>query len=153
MTCVIGVDPGLTGALALLDSYGQLLDVHDMPVMGKGVSARGVADIIRDFQTDIREVVCVIEDVHSMPKQGVASSFGFGRSKGVVEGAAAAAGLRIIYVTPALWKRQMKVTAKKGSSRDLATDRWPKFADQFKRVKDDGRAEAALIGLWQVQHG
>lgn len=153
MSFIIGVDPGLNGAFALLDSYGELLRVEDMPVMGGTVSAHSVADLLFDWSIDNVDTTCVIEDVHSMPKQGVASSFGFGRSKGVVEGAAAAEHMRIVYVSPAKWKRDMKVTKLKGSSRNLAINRWPKHRDLFKRVKDDGRAEAALIGLWQVQHG
>lgn len=155
MTMYVGIDPGLKGALALLDSYGELLEVADMPVMGKrGVSAKGVADILFDWTTGTTdEIACGIEDVYSRPGQGVSSVFSFGRSKGVVEAAAAASGMRLVYVHPQTWKRQMKVTKHKGSSRNLATERWPSSADLFKRIKDDGRAEAALIGLWVMVHG
>lgn len=152
MSLIIGVDPGLKGALALIDSYGRLLEVEDMPVMGKGVSVYSLCDILNDWSTSSSpgsDVTCVIENVHSMPGQGVATSFSFGRSKGVVEAAAAAFNMRLVYVSPAKWKRDMKVTKNKGSSRDLASDRWPSKRPLFKRVMDDGRAEAALIALWQ----
>lgn len=157
MSLTIGVDPGLSGAFALLDSYGELLDVDDMPVVGKHVSVPLVVDIFETWCDDpivgSEPVICVIEDVHSMPKQGVASSFSFGRSKGVIEGVAAMSDCRMVYVTPAKWKRAMGLTKDKGAARLMAMERWPKHREKFKRVKDDGRAEAALIALWQVQHG
>lgn len=153
MSLVIGIDPGVKGALALLDSYGELLQVEDMPVINKKVSAKGVADVLGEWKVMMPDTIaCVIEDVYSRPGQGVRSMFSFGRSKGVVEGAAATVG-RLVYVTPTTWKRDMKVTNDKGRSRELATERWPNQSHLFKRVMDDGRAEAALIGLWHTIYG
>ena len=43
------------------------------------------------------------------------------------------------------WKKAMGVTADKRSSRDVAARRWPTEAHRFARVRDDGRAEAALL--------
>jgi crossover junction endodeoxyribonuclease RuvC len=97
--------------------------------------------------------VCVIEDVHSMPKQGVASSFKFGRGKGVVEGFFAGAGLPLRYVSPSKWKRDLGLTSDKGESRQRALELWPEHGSKFCRAKDEGRAEAALIGYWWVKHG
>lgn len=149
MTIVIGVDPGLFGAIALVDSYGVLLDVEDMPVLNGNVSVQLLHDI--DDWTHCSPVV--IEDVHSMPKQGVASSFKFGRSKGVIEGYFAALGMPLRYVAPSVWKRDLKLSRDKGASRQRAVELWPSKAGLFKRVKDDGRAEAALIAWWWVHHG
>ena len=144
----IGVDPGLSGAIALVRD-GELVVVHDMPVLGGQVSAQLLADLEDWSATDLGTVV--IEDVHAMPKQGVSSSFGFGRSKGVVEGVFAGARRPLTYVSPATWKRDLRLTKDKGSSRRRAVELWPGKADLFKRVKDDGRAEAALIAWWFVQ--
>lgn len=153
MSLVIGVDPGKTGALALLDSYGELIAVNDMPLLGKHVSATLLVDIMRDYMFNQDDVVCVIENVSSSPQMGVTSAFSFGRSKGVVEAAAAALGMRLVYVTPAKWKADMRLNKDKGVARNAAIQRWPRFSQHFKRVKDDGRAEAALIGLWWINHG
>jgi hypothetical protein len=72
----------------------------------------------------------------------------------VVEGIATMADCRVEYVTPAKWKRDMKLGKDKGEARDMAMRRWPNHRDKFKRVKDDGRAEAALIALWgRMNHG
>lgn len=150
MSITIGVDPGMSGAIALVDSYGVLVEVHDMPVVGGLVSAHGIINLVDDWD------VCgkvVIEDVHSMPKQGVASSFGFGRSKGVVEGVFAGLDISTSYVAPATWKRKLGLSADKGTCRRRAIELWPHHAKAFARVKDDGRAEAALIAYWWLQHG
>jgi crossover junction endodeoxyribonuclease RuvC len=153
MSITIGVDPGLTGAFALVDSYGGLIDAYDMPTLNKDVSAQLVAELEDWNQLSLESAVVVIEDVHSMPKQGVASSFKFGRSKGVVEGVFAGAGLSLRYVAPSTWKRDLKLSKNKGASRQLAVELWPSKTSLFTRAKDDGRAEAALIAYWYQQHG
>lgn len=155
MSLTIGVDPGKDGAFALLDSYGELVEVADMPVVGKWVSSVMVAEIIGDWisDRDIEYPVLCLEDVYSSPQQGVTSAFSFGRSKGLIEGVASASDCRLVTVTPAKWKREMGLTKDKNAAREMAMNQWPSKRDLFKRVKDDGRAEAALIGLWQVRHG
>lgn len=154
MTIAIGVDPGISGAIALLDEHGALIEVRDMPVVGGLVSAHGIVDLLEwQIRKHDDRANAVIEDVHSMPKQGVASSFGFGRSKGVVEGVIAGLSVSIVYVSPAKWKKALGLSADKGVCRRRAIELWPGDAQLFKRVKDDGRAEAALIAYWWLQHG
>ena len=152
---VIGIDPGKGGAIAALDSYGVLLTVDDMPVTGKVVNGALVDELLGNWCDPLgdTEPVVVIEDVHSMPKQGVASSFSFGRSLGVVEGVALGRGCSVRYVSPARWKRALGLTADKGTARRRAIELWPSKAALFARVKDDGRAEAALIAHWWLTHG
>lgn len=147
---VIGVDPGLTGAIAIVDQAHQLVAVYDMPVGDGAVSAHQLA-VLGNWD-DPRYGPAVIEDVHSMPKQGVSSSFGFGRSKGVVEGVMAMARRPLVYVSPSVWKRRMGLSKDKGASRQRAVELWPEWAASFKLVKHDGRAEAALIALWYLQN-
>jgi crossover junction endodeoxyribonuclease RuvC len=139
---IVGVDPGLNGAVALLADDGNLIDVWDMPVVDKKVSPQ----LLRQAENWDASWTCVIEDVHAMPKQGVSSVFSFGRSKGIVEGVFSI--MRLEYVSPAQWKRAMKLTSDKTSARGVAIARWPEHADKFKLVKNDGRAEAALIAEW-----
>jgi len=163
MSLTIGVDPGLTGAIAILDSYGELVNVHDMPVVDKQVSPRLVAGIVTDAgyfdDSDVyANPVAVVEQVHSMPKQGVASSFKFGQSYGIVLGVLAASAIHVEHVTPSRWKRDMHLTADKELSRRRAIDRWPSRSDWFKlkvapKPQIQGRAEAALIALWYIERG
>lgn len=144
---IVGIDPGKTGALAFVDQDGLLAAVIDMPVVDKVVSAALVAQAIRTWGPSS----AAVELVHSMPGQGVASSFGFGRSYGVVLGVLGALDLPVVHVAPTVWKRGYHLGADKEKARRLAIDLWPKDAGLFARVKDDGRAEAALIALWAVR--
>ena len=63
----------------------------------------------------------------------------------------AALGLPVAFLTPPNWKRLVGIPAGKEGAKDAARAkaiaRWPAHANLFARVKDDGRAEAALIGL------
>jgi crossover junction endodeoxyribonuclease RuvC len=146
---VLAIDPGISGAFAWCDGT-RLLSVEDMPTIEvrgkKKVSAASVAEIMRSMKVDL----VVIEAVHSMPGQGVSSSFGFGRSLGVLEGVAAGLGLPVEMAVPAVWKRLAGAPADKGACRQMATQYWPGKAELFKRAKDDGRADAALLARWSA---
>lgn len=145
---VIGVDPGLSGALAVVSP--DVVSVHDMPVAGKHVNGRILADL---FATHRDTAVVVIEDVHAMPTNGSIGSFSLGRSKGLVEGIAAALELPCTYVAPQRWKRDLRLSKDKGESRRRASDLYPEIAHALSRVKDDGRAEALLIAHWYLTYG
>ena len=153
---IVGVDPGKSGAVARLDDTGRLLEGADMPVVGQIISPVLLSEVVHNWIDPMFDPpfgMAVIEDVHAMPKQGVSSVFSFGRSLGVAEGVLAGEGLAITYVSPARWKRALGLTSDKGVSRRRAIELWPHMAKAFARVKDDGRAEAALIGYWYAKHG
>jgi crossover junction endodeoxyribonuclease RuvC len=145
---VCALDPGAKGAIAWVSRDGHLIDVEDMPmsnIRGKPrVTAAGVALALR--ARPVRLVV--IEGVGSMPDQGVASSFAFGYAAGLLEGVAAGLGLPVEIVFAAAWKRRAGVSKDKGAARQMASRFWPGAADKFKRVRDDGRAESALLARW-----
>jgi crossover junction endodeoxyribonuclease RuvC len=86
------------------------------------------------------------EGVGARPGEGAVGAFAFGRAKGVIEGVLAAAGVPVTFVSPPAWKRAVGLTlASKDAARAAAIRLWPGHAELFARVKDDGRAEAALI--------
>ena len=152
----LGCDPGKSGAVAVLDTLThELLGVADMPVVGKIISATLLAEQVHNWvdPLSIARRTAVIEDVHAMPKQGVSSVFSFGRALGVVEGVLAGDGWSVRYVSPAKWKKALGLSADKGESRRRAIELWPAQASWFARVKDDGRAEAALIAYWYITQG
>jgi hypothetical protein len=68
----------------------------------------------------------------------------------VIEGVCGAAGVPLSFLTPAHWKRLVGIAPGKEGVEDVARSeairRWPTHAALFTRVKDDGRAEACLIG-------
>jgi crossover junction endodeoxyribonuclease RuvC len=146
----LGIDPGTSGAIAVLRD-GELLEVHDAPVT-VGVDPALLANLLCTIGASSIGMA-VVEDQHAMPKNGSQGNFSMGRSFGIVLGCLASAGIPVVTVSPARWKRDMRVTADKGTSRRRACELWPTSADCFKRVKDDGRAEAALIARWHHEKG
>lgn len=149
-----GIDPGLTGAIAFYCPDIELLEVHDMPVFDikgkKKLDLYQLGRIINEMAKDTSNVI--IEDPHSMPKQGVASSFKFGSVCGAAQQAVASANIPMQLVAPNKWKRDMRLPKDKDASRQRASQLFPKYAHLWSRKKDDGRAEAALLAWYGVNH-
>ena len=156
MKRTIGIDCGLNGAIAVLDD-GKLVLVRDMPTLTvdinkkskRQVSPQLLAEIIGNLKPD----QAIVERPAARPGQGVTAMFGFGRSLGVVEGVLAALNVPVTYVAPATWTKAMGKAAGKDASRQRAIELFPAMSEYFKRVKDDGRAEAVLIAMWGIRNG
>ena len=147
---ILGIDPGQSGALAVVDRAGRLNAVEDMPVVDGWVSPVLLAHAIFRLTEEYGLIdLAVVERVRSMPKQGVASSFKFGAAWGIAVGACAA--YRLEQPTPAVWKRHMGITSDKETARRSALDRWPGSASLFARKKDADRAEAVLLAEWGLR--
>jgi crossover junction endodeoxyribonuclease RuvC len=145
---IIGIDPGFSGAIALYDPDARSLVVHDMPV---SPGTKGRTDLLLGVLFDLLDVPPTdawVESVSAMPNQGVTSMFRFGQTVGAIHMAVAARGHAMRLVSPAKWKRHFCLVKAKGAARGLAAQRFPAEAHLFSRVKDDGRAEAALIALY-----
>lgn len=152
---IIGIDPGLSGAIAML-SDGKVFKVHDIPTVPikknkREVNYHELVAILRSWPSK----TVWLEHVSAMPGQGVTSMFNFGQTYGAIKAACVAAGHELRFVTPAKWKKHFGLTKEKGVARQKAMQRVPGLADQFKRVKDDGRAEATLIAIYgaEVRNG
>ena len=146
-----GIDPGKTGALAILlpDSTVVFIDVPRVKLRNKDVPAW--SDWNKHW-TEMMELAgvthVIIEDVASRPGQGVSSMFKFGRTLGFVH--AIALGIRpqpsIEFITPTVWKGKLGLlNSDKGASREKAISLFPSVESRLMRVKDDGRAEALLL--------
>jgi crossover junction endodeoxyribonuclease RuvC len=131
-----------------VDDELGLTMVQDMPVVrvGKGnvIAENMLCTMIRDLDP----THAYVERVHSMPRQGVSSSFTFGMGYGLVRGVLAGLGIPTTLVTPNEWKRAMRVSTDKSEARLIASRLFPLNARDFSRVKDDGRAEATLLALY-----
>lgn len=150
---ILGIDPGLNGALAwVTEDSGHLITTIDMPtieVLGK----KRVSPQMLTAEIELRRAsLAVIEETSAMPGQGVTSMYNFGLSAGLVIGVVAALKIPIVMYRPAVWKRQAGVPADKGAARQMAQRYWP-GSRAFDRVKDDGRAEAALLARWVALKG
>jgi crossover junction endodeoxyribonuclease RuvC len=152
---ILGIDPGLGGALALLTSLGDFT-VTDMPVLEieRGGKSKRELDIgaLAARICEMAPTHAVIERVGARPGQGVTSMFAFGRGVGQFEGVIAACRVPVSYVSPPTWRRAMSVPPGKDGSRLRASQLLPAYAERWRRAKDDGRAEAALIALWGLLH-
>lgn len=154
----IGIDPGLSGAICTLDTkYENDIQIFDMPRSkddSKKIDGCTIGKILRPYRGDLTAytTMAIIELVHAMPKQGVSSMFNFGRTCGIIEGVCDGLDISKIFIPPSVWKSNMKLTKNKDDSRELATRLFPDSAHLFKRKKDDGRAEAALLAYYGVQH-
>ncbi|WP_426271556.1 hypothetical protein ACN9MB_09020 [Dyella kyungheensis] len=158
MKPILAIDPGLYGAVAAYD--GNKLAVYDMPIIETNKKTVldleklwGLMLVLTHISRDV-----VIESVHNMPNQGRTSIFSFGRTCGATDMAVIAAGATLHLVTPQQWKFGVGLNAvpgqdrkeRKNASRAKAIELFPEYADLFARVKDDGRAEAALMAWWFV---
>ncbi|WP_333824270.1 hypothetical protein [Pinisolibacter sp.] len=148
MRPIVGFDPGLSGAGAVVTPSGDLVAVFDLPMMGEGKAARIDANLLARLIEEFAPASAVAEQVGAMPKQGVASTFAFGRAVGVLAGVLGALAIPTTYVPPGTWKRFHHLSAAKEDARRRAIELWPRQAHLFARKKDHGRAEAALIAKW-----
>ena len=149
----IGVDPGLHGALALIGP--EAVRTFKTPIIKVGIKhhheVREMARLVAECIYTNR-IFAVLESVHSMPKQGVASSFSFGRGFGMWEGILAAYGIPYALVSPQTWKAVMlrDMAKDKGAAKLQAHRLWPNL-DKL----TDGEAEALLLaefGRRQYNH-
>lgn len=154
MTRILGVDPGLSGALALYEpTYGGV-ETFDVPVHlltrnGKNkheVDVQGLVDLVGRLAPDV--AFAVIENSTPMPGQGAASTFAFGKAYGIIYGVLAAHKLRIERVAAVKWKRALAVPKEKDGARARASELLPKGSACWALKKHDGRAESALIALY-----
>jgi crossover junction endodeoxyribonuclease RuvC len=148
---IIGIDPGVTGALALLSDNGDLIDVLDMPSLADGTKGRSTVNAVLLSELlakwHAREAFC--EFVSSRPTDGAVQAFAFGRCRGAIEGVCGALSLPITLITPQSWKRWHGIPPgdQKDMARSKAIAKWPAMAQRFARKLDHNRAEACLIGL------
>lgn len=151
--CILGVDPGISGALVTWDGSSiRLLDVPTIKVkVGKSLKSRIDAYALGNWLDLHRNAIrfAVIEQVGAMPKQGVTSSFNFGFTTGVLHGALAGNAIPMRTVVPGVWKRAFGLIGQpKDASRQAASRLAPQFSHYWARAKDDGRAEAFLLAIY-----
>ncbi len=170
---VIGIDIGLTGAVAAVDSRGTA-SVRDLPLIADGkprkvtragkattmqpmrLDGRGLLLLIREFVPIGEAALIVFEDVRARPggngdEHGntMHSQGSMMRSRGIVEGVADITRLDVRVVQPQTWKRHFGLIGKpKTASAETARGLFPLLAAELKRVKDHNRAESLLLAKW-----
>ncbi len=148
---IIGIDPGLSGAIAILE-HKKVLNIFDMPVMSEGkknkkqLNSALLVSLLRENIVKDQEAVVVVEQVNAMPGQGVTSMFNFGQTFGAIKGICAALELPIFFVRPSKWKKHFElINSSKDSSRTKAIEMYPKLSNQLTKKKDVNKSDAILI--------
>ena len=148
---IIGIDPGLSGAIAVLEN-NKVLNIFDIPVMSEGkknkrqLNSAQLVSIIKKNTDKNDEIAVVVEQVNAMPGQGVTSMFNFGQTFGAIKGVCAALGLPIFFVRPSKWKKYFElINSSKDASRTKVIEMYPSFSKQLAKKKDVNKSDAILI--------
>jgi len=140
---VLGIDPGRTGALALLKN-GELEGVVDMPD-----TTAALQGVLIDMPV---VAFAYVEKPFLGPKMGGKAIAGSFQKYGALLASLQWRDIPLREIRPAEWKAKLGLIGKdKSASREMASQMFPGHAELFRRVKDDGRAEACLIGAYGIQ--
>ena len=145
----LGIDPGLSGALAIVETINGLpllVDTIDMPSIGTGAKAR--VDVIAAAKWIGKHApsAAYVERAQAFPGQGASSGFSYGRAVGAIEAVVALCSVPMILVEASAWKRRLHLPGKdKEAGRQRALQLFPSQHDLLGRKRDHGRAEAALL--------
>ena len=136
----IGIDPGQKGGYAMIDGENAYAFPWD-----------DIAFI--EFAKDIckQPCACSLEKVGAMPKQGVTSTFNFGKSAGFIEGVLQTCGIPYQLVPPQKWKKDYSISSDKNQSIAVCKRLFPEVS--LRRTDrcttdSDGMAESLLLALY-----
>lgn len=158
---VVGIDPGKTGAYAVLTNQGVYVGVDDLPLetyqMSKNgklmwrLNAEAFKAGLQLSKLKSRPMTVALEWGWARPGEGVSSSFRSGRMLGSLDAIVAlVCPERTHYILPKVWKKHFNLTGKpKQASLLLARRLFPDAPLNFK--KDHGRAEALLIAKFTCE--
>ena len=139
MMLIIGIDPGITGAICFFEDR-KIIDLIEMPNMAAGKKNKrqvNGAQVYNEIFERIKnynkkDIKVVIEQVSAMPGQGVTSMFNFGQSFGVLKGICSAMQLPMYFVRPAKWKKHYNlINSKKDASRTKVIEIFPYISTQL----------------------
>lgn len=168
MKYFIGIDPGLSGALAVVDAEGDLHGLYDLPVKYKYEDDRNTKRIIDGnklknifiaiiAEHGAEELVVALEDVHgrginNKDKEkiswGASVTFSLGETIGAIRTCVDLLGYNIVLISPTFWKKYFKLLKSKEAARELANKLYSRETTFFPRKADHNRAEALLIARY-----
>lgn len=147
----IGIDPGAKGGIAVINTeWKETISLHKY----SDDTLIGILETLEIENHILSMDTCVyVEQVHSMPKQGVASTFKFGVNYGKILGILRVYEIDVHLVTPSKWKKAMGVTSDKQTSINKAKELFPgiNLIPERCRKEHDGIAEALLIAEYGRQ--
>ena len=148
---VVGIDPGMSGSVAVLDN--GIPSIYDTPIfkVKKGKYDYDIAEMVK-ILSKFKKSTCIIENIFSMRGQGVSSTFNFGRGKGLWEGIAHSMQMKVHMVTPAVWKKTFPTLLAKHVNKpilDQSTEDNKALLKQYNKerqlAKHDAKGEARIL--------
>lgn len=152
---IIAVDPGKSGAVIRffpptmeLEVWRDFKNEHDL-----AVAIRDASEPWLDL-SELKPVHAVVEAVHSMPGQGVVSTFTFGTWTGGAWIGLLALGLQVHRPTPQSWQKWIRTQhplagRTEFDSVEVARRIFPSYAETlFARKMDHNTADAVLMAYW-----
>ena len=108
----LGVDPGKHGAVAVLSTDGDVIEVFNF-------SKWTEREMVDYFMYDAQASRAILEKVHAMPGQGVTSMFSFGQAYGFVRSCLLCSRVSFDEAPPQKWQKALGIHAKgvKGAER------------------------------------
>ena len=154
---IIGIDPGLSGAIAVMQDK-KVMNMYDMPVMAEGkknkrqLNSTQLVNIIKENINEDEDTIVVVEQVNAMPGQGVTSMFNFGQTFGAIKGVCAALKLPIFFVRPSKWKKHFElINSSKDASRTKVIEMYPTLSSQLAKKRDVNKSDAVLIAKFYFE--
>ena len=154
---IIGIDPGLSGAIAVMHDK-KVINMYDMPVMAEGkknkrqLNSSQLVNIIKENINEDEDTIVVVEQVNAMPGQGVTSMFNFGQTFGAIKGVCAALKLPIFFVRPSIWKKHFElINSSKDASRTKVIEMYPTLSSQLAKKRDVNKSDAVLIAKFYFE--
>lgn len=140
---ILGIDPGVKGAIALFDTQERRVSVIDMP---------DTTSALHDAVSALPPVaVCMLEKPYYPKVIGTKNVARIAEAYGKIISALTWRGIPINEVRPAEWKAALNLSAHKAASREKASQVFPDDAEIWARIKDDGRAEASLLAWYGLR--
>ena len=139
----VGVDPGKTGAVAVVDEHGEPQWVDDIPRIGGELDAKAFAEMLRESRNLI--ACAAIERTQALPQTPRSVCHSLGMSEGMALAGLLMLDVRIVRPRPAEWKRVMRIPADKAKAKEMAEMMFPSMKHRIRRASDHNRAEALLL--------
>jgi len=151
---VVGIDPGIKGALAILNKNG-FAEAFPMPMVGKAIDIILIADWLRNFQTYDGIQLAICEKARGMPGQGITSTCTFCRGYGIILGILGTLKIPVVEITSQRWKKKILAGTKrdKYAAIEYVRKRYPKIDLKPGRKKKphDGIADSICIAEYGLQ--
>ena len=147
----VGIDPGKKGAMAIFDAHTRSAITVPFDKLDYKVELQY---IMVNEAIDSNDIICCLESVHAMPKQGVSSMFSFGENYGWIQGVLDTLGIPYELVHPQKWKKEFSITADKNTAIEVCRRMFPSLnlkRTERARKDDDNIAEAVLMAMYMYR--